>query len=129
MASLISSPAAVSYGATLTFETLTAEAALRLRPDEDTLLRVIDGVARLRFDGEEHVMGPGGEAIVPAGFHHTLCAVSGEARIVMGFRTRGAERVDQPVPADVEPLERPAVGVAQRARGATARASRAVPRR
>ena len=26
------------------------------------------------------------EAIVPAGFHHTLCAVSGQARIVMGFR-------------------------------------------
>jgi len=48
---------------------------------------VIDGVARLRFDGEEHLMGPGGEAVVPAGFHHTLCAVSGEARIVMGFRT------------------------------------------
>jgi mannose-6-phosphate isomerase-like protein (cupin superfamily) len=87
MARLTSSPAAASYGATLTFETLTAEAALRLRPDEDTLLRVIDGVARLRFDGEEHVLGPGGEAIVPAGFHHTLCAVSGESRIVMGFRT------------------------------------------
>ena len=86
MASLISS-AAVSYGATLTFETLTAVATLRLRGEADTLLRVIDGVAQLRFDGEEHLLGPGGEAIVPAGFHHTLCAISGEARIVMGFRT------------------------------------------
>jgi len=86
MAPLISSPAAVSYGAQLIFETLTSEVTLRFRPLEDTLLRVIDGVAELRFDGEKHLLGPGGEAIVPAGFHHTLCAVSGEARIVMGFR-------------------------------------------
>ena len=82
MAPLISSPAAVSYGAPLTFENLTSEVSLRFRPLEDTLLRVIDGVAELRFDGEEHLLGPGGEAIVPAGFHHTLCAVSAEARIV-----------------------------------------------
>jgi mannose-6-phosphate isomerase-like protein (cupin superfamily) len=86
MAPLISSPASVSYGAQLIFETLTSEATLRFRPLEDTLLRVVDGVAELRFDGEEHLLGPGGEAIVPAGFHHTLCAVSGEARIVMGLR-------------------------------------------
>ena len=38
---------------------------------DDTLLRVIDGVIALRFDGEEHLLSPGGEAIVPAGFHHT----------------------------------------------------------
>jgi mannose-6-phosphate isomerase-like protein (cupin superfamily) len=86
MDSLISSPASVRYGAQLLFETLTDEASLRFRPREDTLLRVIDGVAELRFDGEEQLLGPGGEAIVPAGFHHTLCAISGEARIVMGFR-------------------------------------------
>ena len=49
-------------------------------------LRVIDGVIALRFDGEEHLLSPGGEAIVPAGFHHTMCAVTGEARIVMGYR-------------------------------------------
>jgi glyoxylate utilization-related uncharacterized protein len=47
---------------------------------------VIDGVIALRFDGEEHLLSPGGEAIVPAGFHHTMCAVTGEARIVMGYR-------------------------------------------
>ena len=88
MAPLISFPAAVSYGAPLTFENLTSEVSLRFRPLEDTLLRVIDGVAELRFDGEEHLLGPGGEAIVPAGFHHTLCAVSAEARIVTGFRSR-----------------------------------------
>jgi quercetin dioxygenase-like cupin family protein len=87
MAPLISSPAAVSYGAQLTFENLTSEPSLRFRPLEDTLLRVIDGVAELRFDGEEHLLGPGGEAIVPAGFHHTLCAISAEARIVTGFRS------------------------------------------
>ncbi len=86
MAPLISSRPAARYGATLTFETLTEEAALRLRADEDTLLRVIDGVVRLRFDGEERVLCIGDEALVPAGFHHTLGAVSGEARIVMGFR-------------------------------------------
>jgi glyoxylate utilization-related uncharacterized protein len=87
MASLISSRSdSVSYGTTLTFETLTEAAPLRVRPLEDTLLRVIDGVVSLRFDGDEHVLSPGGEAIVPAGFHHTLGAVSGQARIVMGFR-------------------------------------------
>jgi len=86
MASLISSSAPVSYGAQLFFETLTADASLRFQPLQDTLLRVIDGVAELRFDGEEHLLGPGGEAIIPAGFHHTLCAVTGEARVVMGYR-------------------------------------------
>jgi hypothetical protein len=87
MASLISSrPEPSTYGVTLTFETLTDEAPLRLRPDEDTLLRVIDGVIALRFDGDERLLGPAGEALVPAGFHHTMCAISGEARIVMGYR-------------------------------------------
>ncbi len=87
MASVISSrPEPSTYGVTLTFETLTAEAALRVRPSEDTLLRVIDGVICLRFDGEERLLGPAGEAIVPAGFHHTMSAVTGEARIVMGYR-------------------------------------------
>jgi mannose-6-phosphate isomerase-like protein (cupin superfamily) len=86
MAPLTSSRTPANYGTTLTFETLTAEAQLRVRPAEDTLLRVIDGVIALRFDGDEHILGPGGEAIVPAGFHHTMCAVSGEARIVTGYR-------------------------------------------
>jgi len=87
MASLISSrPEPSTYGVTLTFETLTEEAPLRVRPDEDTLLRVIDGVICLRYDGDERLLGPAGEALVPAGFHHTMCAISGEARIVMGYR-------------------------------------------
>ena len=114
MAPLISSPATVSYGAQLNFETLTDEASLRFQPLQDTLLRVIDGVAELRFDGEEHLLGPGGEAIVPAGFHHTLCAVSGQARIVMGFRAGAlsSDRVDEGVPALAQPLDRPAQPVA-----------------
>jgi glyoxylate utilization-related uncharacterized protein len=86
MAPLTSSRSVTGYGTTLTFETLTADAPLRVRPGEDTLLRVIDGVISLRFDGDEHVLGPGGEALVPAGFHHTMCAVTGEARIVTGYR-------------------------------------------
>ena len=87
MASLTSSRSdSVGYGVSLTFETLRADARLRVRPSEDTLLRVIDGVICLRFDGDEHLLSPGGEAIVPAGFHHTMCAVTGEARIVMGYR-------------------------------------------
>jgi mannose-6-phosphate isomerase-like protein (cupin superfamily) len=90
MAPPISSPATVSYGAQLTFKTLTDEASLRFQPPQDTLLRVIDGVAEVRFDGEEHLLGPGGEVIVPAGLHHTLRAVSGQARIVMGFRPAGS---------------------------------------
>jgi len=87
MASLIDSrPESVGYGVTLTFETLTDEAPLRVRPWEDTLLRVIDGVVCLRFDGDERLLAPGGEAVVPAGFHYTLSAVCGDARVVMGFR-------------------------------------------
>jgi mannose-6-phosphate isomerase-like protein (cupin superfamily) len=75
----------VDYGATLTFETLTEDAPLRVRPGEDTLLRVVSGVVCLRFDGEERLLGAGGEAVVPAGFHHTMSAPEGEARIVFGF--------------------------------------------
>jgi len=87
MASLTSSRSeSASYGVALIFETLTDEAPLRIRPWEDTLLRVIDGVVALRFDGEGRLLGPSGEAIVPAGFHYTMCAVTSEARIVMGFR-------------------------------------------
>jgi hypothetical protein len=83
--------APVDIGATLTFETLTDDAPLRVRPGEDTLLRVVSGVVYLRFDGEARRLEAGGEAIVPAGFHHTLCAPEGDARIVMGFAPRRPE--------------------------------------
>jgi mannose-6-phosphate isomerase-like protein (cupin superfamily) len=86
MAPLSTSRAAATYGTTLTFETLTDEAPLRVRPREDTMMRVVAGVVLLRFDGEERVLDAGDEALVPAGFHHTMCALVDEARIVMGFR-------------------------------------------
>jgi quercetin dioxygenase-like cupin family protein len=84
------SPAAVSHGAALTFETVRAfdgaPAPLRVRQLEDTLLRVIDGVLRLTIDGDERLLGIGNEAIVPAGSSHRLSALAGETRLVMGFR-------------------------------------------
>src|SRR5262249_17223173 len=51
------------HGVALTFETIEAfesrPAPVRMRPWEDTLLRVIDGVVRLTTDGEERRMGIG----------------------------------------------------------------------
>ena len=85
-----STPAAVTHGAALTFETLGADdgapAPLRIRPDDDTLLRVISGVLRLTVGHRERLLGAGEEAIVPAGRAHRLVGVGGEARCVMGFR-------------------------------------------
>lgn len=78
-------------GAALTFETLAAHdgapAPLRIRPDETTLLRVVAGVARLTVRGDERLLAPGDEAIVPAGHAHRLAGVGGAARIVMGHRS------------------------------------------
>jgi len=83
-------PAApVSHGNALTFETLYADgdlAPVRLRPREDTLLRVIDGLVRLTVDGVERLLGTGDEAIVPAGARHRLASACGEARVLAGFR-------------------------------------------
>jgi mannose-6-phosphate isomerase-like protein (cupin superfamily) len=78
----------VSYGVTLTFETLaaTAEPATRMRAEEQTLLRVIDGLVLLAIDGDERLLAPGEEAIVPARAPHRLASVAGEARLVMDFR-------------------------------------------
>jgi mannose-6-phosphate isomerase-like protein (cupin superfamily) len=81
----------VRHGATLTFETIEAfesrPAPVRMRPWEDTLLRVIDGVVRLTTDGEERRMAIGDEAILPAGTPHQLAGIGGVARVVIGFRT------------------------------------------
>jgi mannose-6-phosphate isomerase-like protein (cupin superfamily) len=86
-------PAGVGLGATLYFETVGAAGdgagALRIRPDEDTLLRVISGTLRLTVGNVEHLLGPGGEAIVRAGHAHRMTGVGGEARSVMGFRPAG----------------------------------------
>jgi mannose-6-phosphate isomerase-like protein (cupin superfamily) len=83
-------PASVTYGATLHFETVGpsdgAGAPLRIRPDEDTLLRVISGTLRLTIGSVERLLATGGEAIVRAGHAHRVSGVGGEARYVMGLR-------------------------------------------
>jgi hypothetical protein len=79
------------HGVALTFETIEAfesrPAPVRMRPWEDTLVRVIDGILRLTTDGEERRMSIGAEAILPAGTPHQLAGVDGAARIVIGFRS------------------------------------------
>jgi len=82
--------ASASHGVALTFETIEEfaqrPAPVRLRPWEDTLLRVIDGVLRLTTDGAERRLAIGEEAILPAGTPHQLAGVDGRARVVIGFR-------------------------------------------
>jgi mannose-6-phosphate isomerase-like protein (cupin superfamily) len=81
---------AVTYGTTLTFETLVSApgegAPVRLRCGEDTLLRVIDGIVHLVQGTEDRLLGIGDETIVPAGTPHRLASAGGEARVVIGFR-------------------------------------------
>ena len=86
-----STPAAV-HGAALTFETVAADAeapAERMRPLEDTLLRIVDGVVRLTVGAGERLLWTGDEAIVPAGATHRLSGVGAQATVVMGFRPAG----------------------------------------
>ncbi len=95
MADPVSRPRAASssarHGAVLTFETVeafeTRPAPVRMRPWEDTLLRVIDGTVRLTTDGEERRLEIGAEAILPAGTPHQLAGIGAAARVVIGFRT------------------------------------------
>ena len=80
------------HGAALTFETIAADgvpAAERVRPLEDTLLRIVDGVVRLTVGAGERLLWTGDEAIVPAGTSHRLTGVGAEATVVMGFRPGG----------------------------------------
>jgi hypothetical protein len=81
---------AVTYGTTIWFETVGPSegpgATLRIRPDEDTLVRVIHGTLRLTIDNVERRLVAGGEAIVRAGRPHRVSGVGGEARFMMGFR-------------------------------------------
>jgi quercetin dioxygenase-like cupin family protein len=78
------------HGVALTFETFEAadagDAPVRVRPAEDILLRVIDGLVRLTVAGDDRVLGIGDEVIVAAGTAHRLAAVAGRGRVVMGFR-------------------------------------------
>lgn len=87
MASLVEPARATSYGASLTFETIGTDAPSRLREREDTLLRVIDGTLRVDVAGRAPVcLGPGEEAIIPAGVVHRLAAIRDRSRCVYGFR-------------------------------------------
>ncbi|HWT24750.1 MAG TPA: hypothetical protein VN213_14695 [Solirubrobacteraceae bacterium] len=80
-------PSSTTHGAALVFETLTAaESRVRLRAEEETLLRVIDGILRLTIAGREQLLGIGDEAIVPAGAPHALASACDQTRVVMGFR-------------------------------------------
>ena len=84
-------PNSASHGAVLDFETLYPDgelAPVRIRPREDTLLRVIDGVVSLTVDGAERLLETGQEAIVLAGARYRLASAGEEARVVIGFRAR-----------------------------------------
>jgi mannose-6-phosphate isomerase-like protein (cupin superfamily) len=81
----------VSHGTVLDFETLYPDgdlAPMRVRPAEDTLLRVIAGVVRLTVDGAERMLDVGQEAIVLAGARYRLSSAGEEARVIIGFRAR-----------------------------------------
>lgn len=90
-AGTISRPSSVSHGSALTFETLLAVgddvARTRLRPGEDTLLRVIAGVVDLGMGSDRRLLCTGDEAIIPAGAPHQIASAGGEARFVTGFRS------------------------------------------
>jgi len=86
-ATSLSDPASVSYGARLVFEDLTDELPpLRVRRDEETLVRVVAGVVRLDTGHAQSFLETGDEAIVPAGTRHRVSSAGGVARIVSGFR-------------------------------------------
>jgi quercetin dioxygenase-like cupin family protein len=92
----VARPAAGSHGVALTFETFepaaSAGAPVRVRPAEDILLRVIDGLVRLTVAEDDRVLGIGDEVIIAAGTAHRLTAVAGRGRIVMGFRPAAPAR-------------------------------------
>ena len=78
----------VTYGSTLVFEDIdNGSAPLRVRPYEDSMLRVIAGLIRLTTDDSEQLLGPGEEALVPAGCCYRLASVVGTGRTVTGFRS------------------------------------------
>jgi mannose-6-phosphate isomerase-like protein (cupin superfamily) len=83
-------PSAVTHGAALDFETLYPDgdlAPVRLRPHQETLLRVISGDVRLTIDRVARILSTGEEAVVPAGARHRITSLEGEARVIVGFRT------------------------------------------
>ena len=86
----------VTYGSTLVFEDIpSGSSPLRVRPYEDSMLRVIGGMIRLTCDDFEQLLGPGDEAIVPAGSCYRLASLSGTSRTVTGFRSPRVEHDDR----------------------------------
>ena len=81
-------PQVVSAGAELIFETLYESdvPTRRVRDDADTLMRVVDGLVRLTVAGTERLLGPGDEAIVPAGDAHRVSSACERALVIVGFR-------------------------------------------
>jgi mannose-6-phosphate isomerase-like protein (cupin superfamily) len=77
-----------THGTALTFETVREEdvAPLRLRPREETMLRVIAGELLVTADGETFVLGPGEEGLLAAGVAHRLACARGKARFLAGYR-------------------------------------------
>src|SRR3954453_5084938 len=85
-------PPRSSAAAALNLENVGAgehTAPLRLRPEADTLLRVVSGLLRLEIEGIERVLDAGDEAIVPAGSLHRIDSIYGEARFMTGLRPAG----------------------------------------
>jgi quercetin dioxygenase-like cupin family protein len=86
-----SAPAPVTHGAALAFETIVRtegdRASWRVHLEEDTLIRVVAGTAWLQVEDEcDRLLGPGDEAIVPAGAPHRLSSAAGPARVLSALR-------------------------------------------
>lgn len=77
----------VTHGAAIVFETLGAgPAPVRIRPEEETLLRVVAGAVTLAMGEDERMLATGDEARIPAGAPHRILNATGEARVLLGFR-------------------------------------------
>ena len=81
----------VIHGAMLSFETVTDReadnAAVRIREQHETLLRVIDGIVTLEIAGARQTLMLEGEARIESGVPHRIWnSGPGDARIVQEFR-------------------------------------------
>jgi hypothetical protein len=81
----------VIHGAMLSFETIAERdpdvAAVRVREQHETLLRVIDGIVTLELAGARQTLMLEGEARIEAGVPHRIWSAGpGDARIVQEFR-------------------------------------------
>ena len=81
----------VIHGAMLSFETIedgdADSAAIRVREEHETLLRVIDGIVTLEVAGARQTLMLEGEARIESGVAHRIWnAGPGSARIVQEFR-------------------------------------------